>query len=463
VGVACSTSQLVLPVQVKRQSDFERTAQQTITPLHTTTMDDSDIELFGTQDSDNEVDDKGNVDSEDDESGNHGVDQGEGNESEDKVKDDIEAEEDDIDNSTLFNKRKLASSGDTSLKAPKLEPGSVADDKYKDVIFSMMFGNLEELRQLVSLYVHVQQKSAVDGVLFHVVHEEEDGEEPFSGLVSTLFLSGVLMTGRLKCKMLHYKKDERTCFYVNVEDLSLQLRHIKQDNGCIITKYRGDTQLRINVYSIAPGTSNTQRMTLTELAIESDDPDYFPEMQYEFSMVITAMDLKSLVQQSADIGASCLEVTLYRKRREGTSESSGASGISSLFQFDAVTDTRSKSIQQRYVNMGDDSMDTEGVYSLDTIIDDSIKTGELVKVRKCAYSVDTLKSLTMSLKNQHQLTLSFGVPKVKDQNGQFLAWEDYQQDEEAEFVYGAMYIGINLGPETYIKMLLARRVDGEDD
>ena len=113
--------------------------------------------------------------------------------------------------------------------------------------------------------------------------------------------------------------------------------------------------------------------------------------------------------------------------------------------------------------MGDDSMDTEGVYSLDTIIDDSIKTGELVKVRKCAYSVDTLKSLTMSLKNQHQLTLSFGVPKVKDQNGQFLAWEDYQQDEEAEFVYGAMYIGINLGPETYIKMLLARRVDGEDD
>lgn len=432
-------------------------------------MDDSDIEIFGYSDNnegeaqnnegeaDNKVGAPGNHKLCEDQVKEEGGDDGEVD-AESEGQDDSEI--DDISNSTLFNKRKLASSGDTGLKAPKLEPGSVADDKYKDVIFSMMFGNLEELRQLVSLYVHVQQKSAVDGVLFHVVHEEDGGEEPFSGLVSTLFLSGVLMTGRLKCKMLHYKKDERTCFYVNVEDLSLQLRHIKQDNGCIITKYRGDTQLRINVYSIAPGTSNTQRMTLTELAIESDDPDYFPEMQYEFSMVITAMDLKSLVQQSADIGASCLEVTLYRKRRN---DSSGASGISSLFQFDAVTDTRSKSIQQRYVNMGDDSMDTEGVYSLDTIIDDSIKTGELVKVRKCAYSVDTLKSLTMSLKNQHQLTLSFGVPKVKDQNGQFLAWEDYQQDEEAEFVYGAMYIGINLGPETYIKMLLARRVDGEDD
>lgn len=442
-------------------------------------MDDSDIELFGTQDSDNKVKDEGDaetgnhieddkgkkkVDSEDDdgdaETGNQVEDEFESDVESGNHEDKDEVEEnkvngnEDISNSTLFNKRKLASSGDTPLKGPKLEPGTVADDKYKDVIFSMMFGNLEELRQLVSLYVHVQQKSAVDGVLFHVVHEEEDGEEPFSGLVSTLMLNGLLMTGRLQCKMLHYKKDERTCFYVNVEDLSLQLRHIKQDNGCIITKYRGDSQLRINVYSIAPGTSNTQRKKLTELAIDSDEPDYFPEMQYEFSMVISANDFKTLVQESADIGATCLSVTLYRRRP--TTEQNG---ISSLFQFDAISDTRGKSIQQRYVNMGGDDMDTEGVYSLDTIIDDSIKAGGLEKMRKCSYAVDTLKSLTASLKNQHQLTLSFGAPKVKDESGQFLEWEDFQQDEEAEFLNGALYIGIDLGPQTYIKMLLATRVD----
>jgi hypothetical protein len=353
-------------------------------------------------------------------------------------------------NSTMFHKRKLEAAPEQPPKQVKVEGG----DKYKDVIFSMMFGNLEELRQLVSLYVHVQQKASVDGVLFHVVHEEKDGEEPFGGLVSTLMLNGLLMTGRLQCKMLHYKKDERTCFYVNVEDLSLQLRHIKQDNGCIITKYRGDSQLRINVYSIAPGTSNTQRKKLTELAIDSDEPDYFPEMQYEFSMVISANDFKTLVQESADIGATCLSVTLYRRRP--TTEQNG---ISSLFQFDAISDTRGKSIQQRYVNMGGDDMDTEGVYSLDTIIDDSIKAGELEKMRKCSYAVDTLKSLTASLKNQHQLTLSFGAPKVKDESGQFLEWEDFQQDDEAEFLNGALYIGIDLGPQTYIKMLLATRVD----
>jgi hypothetical protein len=225
----------------------------------------------------------------------------------------------------------------TGFAAPEQPPKQVkveGGDKYKDVIFSMMFGNLEELRQLVSLYVHVQQKASVDGVLFHVVHEEKDGEEPFGGLVSTLMLNGLLMTGRLQCKMLHYKKDERTCFYVNVEDLSLQLRHIKQDNGCIITKYRGDSQLRINVYSIAPGTSNTQRKKLTELAIDSDEPDYFPEMQYEFSMVISANDFKTLVQESADIGATCLSVTLYRRRP--TTEQTG---ISSLFQFEEPAPT----------------------------------------------------------------------------------------------------------------------------
>jgi hypothetical protein len=398
-------------------------------------MTDSDIEIF-------------------DESEDHGSNEHKDTQEESCV-DDACAEPDIDDlsnNNTMFHKRKQEGTSEQLPKQVKVESG--VTDKYKDVIFSMMFGNLEELRQLVSLYVHVQQKASVDGVLFHVVYEDEDRQEPFSGLVSTLMLNGLLMTGRLQCKMLHYKKDERTCFYVNVEDLSLQLRHIKQDNGCIITKYRGDTQLRINVYSIAPGTSNTQRMTLTELAIDSDEPDYFPEMQYEFSMVISAMDFKSLVQQSAEIGANCLSVTLYRRR-----SSNGQRSPASLFQFDAITDTRSKSIQQRYVNMGEDDMDTEGVYSLDTIIDESINSGELEKMRKCSYAVDTLKSLTMSLKNQHQLTLSFGAPKVKDESGQFLEWEDFQQDEEAEFLNGALYIGINLGPETYIKMLLSNRVD----
>jgi hypothetical protein len=398
-------------------------------------MTDSDIEIF-------------------DESDDHGSNEHKDTQEESCV-DDACAEPDIDDlssNNTMFHKRKQEGTSEQLPKQVKVESG--VTDKYKDVIFSMMFGNLEELRQLVSLYVHVQQKASVDGVLFHVVYEDEDRQEPFSGLVSTLMLNGLLMTGRLQCKMLHYKKDERTCFYVNVEDLSLQLRHIKQDNGCIITKYRGDTQLRINVYSIAPGTSNTQRMTLTELAIDSDEPDYFPEMQYEFSMVISAMDFKSLVQQSAEIGANCLSVTLYRRR-----SSNGQRSPASLFQFDAITDTRSKSIQQRYVNMGEDDMDTEGVYSLDTIIDESINSGELEKMRKCSYAVDTLKSLTMSLKNQHQLTLSFGAPKVKDESGQFLEWEDFQQDEEAEFLNGALYIGINLGPETYIKMLLSNRVD----
>jgi hypothetical protein len=414
-------------------------------------MTDSDIEMFGDASEDQGAPEDESVDAADEsvDAADESVDAAMENSQDDPPEESCGSS-----NSTMFHKRKLEADTDSPAKQVKVEGGSAFTDKYKDVVFSMMFGNLEELRQLVSLYVHVQQKASVDGVLFHVVHEDDDGQEPFSGLVSTLMLNGLLMTGRLQCKMLHYKKDERTCFYVNVEDLSLQLRHIKQDNGCIITKYRGDSQLRINVYSIAPGTSNTQRMTLTELAIDSDEPDYFPEMQYEFSMVISAMDFKSLVQQSADIGATCLSVTLYR-RRASTNQGSP----SSLFQFDAITDTRSKSIQQRYVNMGEDDMDTEGVYSLDTIIDESIKSGELEKMRKCSYAVDTLKSLTMSLKNQHQLTLSFGAPKVKDESGQFLEWEDFQQDDEAEFLNGALYIGINLGPETYIKMLLANRVD----
>lgn len=367
------------------------------------------------------------------------------------------------DSGSLFRKRKeTASEPPCDAPAPPKKTKVERPDRYKNVAFAIQFGNLRDLRQLVTLLVNIQEKSAVDGVLFHVVHNTEPGEDQFSGLVTSLFLNSVMVMGRVDCNVKHFDREARTSFYVNVNNFATQLRHIKQDNVCVITKYIDDPELVINAYADAVDACSTQRKTLSEMAVDSYDPDYMPDMQYNFNMVISAADLKSVVQEAVDITAETMELTLFRNCKPKTD----APDITSFFQFNAKSAARNTSMQQRYINRNS-NMEDDVMVGLDTLMDEGITSGRLVEVSKRSYTVETLKSITMAVNNQHQITLCFGEPQVKNEDGKFETWEEYVADMDdddrnnAEFVQGAMYFCINLGPDTYIKVLLAARVDTE--
>jgi hypothetical protein len=364
------------------------------------------------------------------------------------------------DSGSLFKKRRVASASATAAADPAGAAPAGSHWARDGVVFSLQFDNLNDFRQLVALLVQVQHKATVDGVLFHVVQEPE-----FSGLVTTMCLDSVMLTGRLECKVLHIQPDARTCFYVNVSDLATQLRHIKQDNVCVVTKRADDPKILINAFATGPGTSSTQEMTITETDVASDRPDFFPPMQYGFNMTVSAPDMKALVQQAADISADVLEVTLFR--------STAAGAIASLFQFEATGAARCQSVKQRFVNFVEQGVDSEGVFSLDRAINGDIAAGRLVKVMRRGYSVDVLKHLTMSLKNEHQITLSFGPPSVLDETtNAYIPWEEFiggmdlPADEEApddvKLINGALYFSINMSPGSYIKVLLYSRNDGDE-
>jgi len=351
-------------------------------------------------------------------------------------------------NASLFNKRKNVVDDAEPVKKAKRED---------DTVYSLLFEHLEDLRQLLSVLVSVQSKVAVDGVLFNVVNQDD-----FSGVCTTLMIGSLMIIGRVKCRLRKFPTDprERTCFFVNVEALLTQLRHVKTDHLCVITKYRNQEQLVINAYATARGTTNTQRMTLREVMTDSYEPDWFPEMTYGFDMVLSAMDMKNMVQQVVDIGAQLLSVTLFRNSdaQEGD--------IASLFQFEADAGTRCQSLQQRHANLVGDAVDTDGVFSLDAAIDDAIENKHLVQVARCGYSVDTLKDITSALKNQHQIVLSFGLPAVKnEESGEFDEWDQFAKDSEqqvVDFLNGALYLSVNMSTEgSYIKILLGKKIDDD--
>jgi len=362
------------------------------------------------------------------------------------------------DNASLFNKRKQESREATGRQG-NAQGGEVrkAPRQYADYMFAMQISDVNSFRQIVSILVQVQTRCSVDGVMFHITQEDT-----FSGLEFTLSLDSVLLTGRLACQALHVWDQGNACFYVNVVDLSTQLKHIKHDNVCLISKKAADSHLIINSYAQGPDTSSVQVMKLNEPELLEEHPGYFPSMKYDFDLVLSAPDMKTLVQQASEIGATAMDIALFK--------ASGSADITSVFQFEATEEARCKSVQQRFVNFAEKSVDSEGVYHLDTLIADMMARGTLQEKVRHSYTVETLKLITMSLKNEHQITLSFGAPSIVDTDTQEVTpWDEYiaeiQNDPDVtdtsavDFMADALYLNINLNEDSYIKMLVSARVE----
>lgn len=385
------------------------------------------------------------------------VDEGKGKSNED-VEEATDEPQDGEDNASLFKKRKLEAK-ETKAKAKQvIAPKKVPGGKYAGYMFAMQISDVNSFRQIVSILCQVQTRCSVDGVMFHITQEDA-----FSGLEFTLSLDSVLLTGRLACLPLHVWEDDSACFYVNVGDLSTQLKHIKHDNVCVITKKAGDSQLVINSYAQGPDTSSVQVMKLNEPELLDEHPGYFPPMKYDFDLVLSAPDMKTLVQQASEISATAMEITLFK------ASGSNPADISSVFQFEATEEARCKSVQQRFVNYAEKSVDSDGVYHLDTLIADMMANGTLKEKVRHSYTVETLKFITMSLKNEHQITLSFGAPSIVDgDTREVIPWDQYitelKEDPDndtsaVDFMADALFLNINLNEDSYIKMLVSARVD----
>lgn len=358
--------------------------------------------------------------------------------------------EDPDDNASLFKKRKVEAK-EKEDKKHKGEVKRASGGKYAGHMFAVQISDVNSFRQIVAILVQVQTRCSVDGVMFHITEDDS-----FAGLEFTLFLDSVLLTGRLKSLPLHIWEEGQASFYVNVADLATQLKHIKHDNVCVITKLVGSSQLVINSYAQGPDTSSLQQMKLNEPEMLDDHPGHFPSMKYEFDLVLAAPDMKTLVQQASEINAEAMEVSLFQASEE--------CDIKSVFQFEASDQARCKSVQNRWVNFSEKSVDSEGVYHLDTLIKELLEGGQLLQKLKQCYTVETLKYITMSLKNEHQITLSFGAPSIVDgETGEVVSWEDYtanmDDSSSVDFIAESLFLSINLNEDSYIKMLVCARVE----
>jgi len=381
-------------------------------------------------------------------------------------------------NSNLFKKLKRKAATDDEEEEeegrPEVTPRKRARvNRFQDMAFCMSFESLEDLRQLVAVLVHIQQRQScsVAGVLFQVVNdqqvEEEDSEvTSFTGLSSTLFIKSTMVSGRVKGTLLHYDNTVDTTFFIRVEDLSEHLQYIPADAVCEIFKRKGTHQLMISVYGVTKGVSNTNEMVVNEVVTEHDsDPGHFPDMKHNYPMSIHASVVKNLIMQASTNKSEMLRVTVYKNENTDNDE---LRDVDMVFQFTAFDLASGKGFKNRHIKRKSDSADNEGVFMINPLVDDGIQDGTLVEKLGFGYNVEMLKSVAMALKNHHQIHLALGLYKVSD-GEEFVPMQEFMDGMDPEsrnqlaFLTSALYLGINLGEGGKIQMLIPSVMADDDE